>query len=82
MWARASFPLGHLRKVRAHARTAPSAAALEALLAHGDVETGLAQSRRERAEGLPDERFRSHPTAPLLEVRAVGMRPSSAPSSG
>ena len=48
---------------------------LEPLLAHRDVEAGLAQRGRERAERVPVERLRRHAAAPLVDV-ARGRRPA------
>src|SRR5439155_4258446 len=42
--------------------------ALDALLADGDVETGLAERVRQRAEGVPGERLRRQRALALVEV--------------
>ena len=46
----------------------------------GDVEAGLAQRVRERAERVPVERLRRHRPRRASRSRAVGGRPSSSPS--
>ena len=54
-------------RARAPARALPDRP-LEPLLADRDVVAGLAQRVRERAEGMPVERLRRHPAAPLVDV--------------
>src|SRR5207245_5554785 len=41
---------------------------LQPLLSHGDVEAGLTERRRERAERVPVERFRRHRAPARVEV--------------
>jgi hypothetical protein len=64
------LPVGHLRQpAQAAGEYRPlSDRSFQPLLAHGDVETGLTQRGRQRAEGVPDQRFRSHAAAALVEI--------------
>src|SRR5207244_3148176 len=62
-------PVGELRQAADPARQGGALRdrSLEALLPHRDVEAGLGERTRERAERVPVERLRRHRAPPLLE---------------